>query len=747
MQPKHWRTFPLGALISILLAGVVFASIWVPELSQWYVRPAAITESGLQATRKAPERHILNEVAAMQLISVEIDPNQILAAAEQVTRGTLSLPGYQPAPITLPFAPGDLRRGLPEWQLKVASLTAGNLLLDAYRITRREHFFQQARDAIIAFAQYESTQWLDHGFMWNDHAVGARIPVLIKFWVEYRERPDFEPHVGRIVLNLVARSARLLAKSTFYAWRTDHGIMANLAILQIAAAFPELPEIAELRAVAIERIRNHLSYYIADEGVTLLHSAGYHSSGLYFFGMALRLFTLNDIEIPEDWWEKYAKAVDFYSLLRRPDGTLPMYGDTGSASKELGPPLTARNPTTGRAEPLMERKTWPRSDSFAVYPVAGHAIWWDSSPQREAAAANQTVITWSYHPGHGHKLADELSMIVWAHGRTWLTNAGYWPYGVWGREHAESWEASNAPHLFGESKYSERTSRVRGLGQGEWITFIDIERTGPQGYSVRRQIARILGADTWVVLDHFQDSAARTTTTNWTFYPDLVVTPYPAQGLYRVASRNFPSALWCSFSGSAGVATELVSGSKTPFAGWVVMDLTPVRAPAIMVRQPSRDTWSLATFMLSSTGQDAGFGNGARMSRWLDGNRWAVAIPTASGEVTLTREGDRLLIHRQGSPGADSPVALATLDAPAAEIKAVRDAFRSASENYRKFPEHFSYRVRVSYFLLAALAGQELLLFLAGLRLPRAARALRVASWVMWVAGGIWLSGVYFQVT
>jgi hypothetical protein len=423
-----------------------------------------------------------------------------------------------------------------------------------------------------------------------------------------------------------------------------------------------------------------------------------------------------------------------------------MYGDTSSTSEELGPPLTAQSPTTGAAEPLTRRDTWPRSNSFAVYPVAGHAIWWDNTAQRGARTASQTVVTWSYHPGLGHKLADELSMIIWAGGRTWITNAGYWPYGVWGRENAESWEASNAPHLFGESKNSERASRVRSLGRDEHVMFIDIERSGPQGYSVRRQIARLSDANTWVVLDHSRDSALRTTTSNWTFYPDLVATSDPTQGRYRIASRDSPAALLCSFSGSDGVGTELVTGREVPFAGWVVLDRTPARAPAIIVRQPSRDSWSLVSCTLSSAVGAADSGNATRMSRWVDGDHWAVVVPTASGEVTLTRQGDRLLVHRQGPPGADAPGTLAALDAPAAELKTVRDGFHWASENYRKFAELYFYRVKISYLLLAALACEELLLFLMGRKLFRAAHALRAASWIIWVAGGIWLSQVYFVV-
>jgi hypothetical protein len=278
------------------------------------------------------------------------------------------------------------------------------------------------------------------------------------------------------------------------------------------------------------------------------------------------------------------------------------------------------------------------------------------------------------------------------------------------------------------------------------MTFIDIERTGPEGYSVRRQIARLVDGDTWVVLDHSRDAAARTTATNWTFYPDLMVSREPARNRYSVASRDSPVVLSCSFSGSADVGTELVFGSTTPFAGWVVVDRAPVRAPAIVLRQPSRDSWSLAAFTLLKAGQGGGFGNGARMNRWLDADHWEALVPTASGEVTLTREGNRLIIHRQGSPRADATVALAALDEPAAEIKAVRDGVRWASEHYRKFPELSFHRRRVSYFLVAALASQELLLFLIGRKLPRAARTLRVASWIAWVAGGTWLYQAYFVV-
>ena len=76
----------------------------------------------------------------------------------------------------------------------------------------------------------------------------------------------------------------------------------------------------------------------------------------------------------------------------------------------------------------------------SIYPAAGYAVWWhglDAWP--DASRLSQTVITWSNYPSRAHKLADDMSVLVWAGGRAWLTNTGYWPYGVQGYDGA-IWE-------------------------------------------------------------------------------------------------------------------------------------------------------------------------------------------------------------------------------------------------------------------------------------------------------------------
>ena len=743
MTRFRWNDLFHNSFISFFLAGLVFIGIWAPELMHWYVKTPSVSHSLIAHARLAPGQTVLDEIASMRLGGMVVAPTETIAVAEQVMKGSLNLPDLPATPITLPFAPEDLDHGLPVVQLMTASLAAADILLDAYKLTRREAFFYQARDAITGFANYEASQWLDRGLMWNDHAMASRISVLIKFWAAYRARPDFDPQVANTVIHLVLRSAKRLAKPSFYAWRTGHGIAADLALLQLTAAFSNLPEIEPLRQIAASRFRQHLNYWVNEEGVTLLHSAQYHAP--YTLGLALRLYTLNGLAIPPNWWQRYTNAIRFYRLLSRPDKTLPMYGDTHSMPIQTALLLTQRA-SDGTAQPLVEGAFEQTARAFAVYPVAGHAVFWDSFKKASATEPieSQTVFTWSYHPGLGHKIADELSLILWTGGRTWLTNTGYWPYGLKGRHEAESWGATNAPHLRGESANSVRSSRVRGQGEHNGIAFIDAERSGHGAYAVRRQIIRLADEQSWVVLDHSLDTRPQTRTTHWTFYPDLSVNALPTKGQFWVAAENSPAGMLVSISGSAGQTTELTAGRYAPFAGWVVMNRIPTPAPAIVVNQPSPDSWSLAALSLHETKPATASRQGARMARWVDAEHWTTVVSTATGDVTLTRTDNRLLVRQGNSNRDDVTLVISTQAAPAAEVKAIRDAVIEAADKYPAFRELMGYRLKVSYLLLATLAGQECLLFLMRRRAIKTAQTLRITSWMLWAGGGLWLLLVYF---
>ena len=100
----------------------------------------------------------------------------------------------------------------PAWSLPLAGFDIPDTLIQAYEITGREEFLTAAQAIILQFQTYEQATFLPKGELWNDHGIAARIPVLANFWRYYRHSPNYRPDVGEKILQMVARSERLLAK-------------------------------------------------------------------------------------------------------------------------------------------------------------------------------------------------------------------------------------------------------------------------------------------------------------------------------------------------------------------------------------------------------------------------------------------------------------------------------------------------------------------------------------------------------
>jgi hypothetical protein len=661
-----------------------------------------------------------------------------MTAAEHLLKGELKLPGSVPWKFTTPFASRDLDRA-PS-QLEFAGLIVPIILLDAYELTSRPEFFVMARESIVKFAEYEAAAWLPPGFLWDDHATAARIPVLIKFWRLYRSRPDFDPRVARTVLQLLARSGKLLAKPSHYTFRTNHGVMQNLALLYLCISFPKLPNVDNGCRTAIDRLSEQMGHFVNAEGVVLEHSAGYHAFGMELLGMIFRCLTLLDRPIPSDWTDKYRKVRAYYANLRRPDGTLPMYGDTGS---NIWAPLVTVPDESGRAAALQRARDWRPEKPFNLFPVAGHAIWWrglEKWPEPRDVA--QTVVTWSNFRGHGHKLADELSVVLWSGGQTWVTNSGYWPYGNWGREQAEGWEGANAPHLSGEPKNSARTAELLGYADNGRVTVLDLLRRGPEGYAARRQLVQ-LGAELWLVLDQIEDQTPRRSITLWTLDPELVVVEKPFENAFRLKSRGSGSTMLAHFLASEGTEIETFRGSSQPFAGWVVTEGTPTPATAFRIEQPSGNSWALALWIPEKRVGTNNVLAPPEILEWANGDRWILRIPLQSGNVVLQRM-DREVIVQDVARGQDR-VRVARAPDISAERAVIRSAFRASESQSQKYRDLYRYRLKITYLLLAILAIQEVSCFLLWNAMRKYQFALRVAQSSAWFIMGAWIVFVYLE--
>lgn len=730
------------AIACIPIPLLVIISVLIPDIAHYYVQPKPLGTEIVESLRTNPSNMVLEELASFSSgILNKLSDQDRLSIARKAFEGELALPMQDPIRISIPFDEQDLTLGTPGVQLLIAALGIPDLFMDAYVKTHDEAFFRAAREYILSWGHYEQSAWLPKGLLWNDHAIAARILVLTKFWGLYRNHPAYNEQDARIILRAIQRSAQLLAKPGHFTFATNHGVMQNLALLHVTVAFPSLPESSAYKEIALKRLKDQMSFYINNEGVVLEHSAGYHEFGIELLGAAFRYMTLLGIPVPKEWWTKYEKALHFYAQLRRPDDTLPMYGDTpyyGSRILPLDSPQEQ-----GYARRFQDVSAWRPSAPFTLTPLAGYAIWWDGLEQLpNVGTLSQTVTTWSYFTGHAHKHADEMSVLLWASGYSWWTNAGYWPYGIHYRDKALSWEGSNAPHLVGESPKVERKTELLHFGQNEQLSFLELQRSRSDGYRVKRQVLHV-SPDLWLIIDDVRDKKNRDTVQTWTSLPGTTVTRGNRDNLYILGKPYSSLTLTASFLNSEGGTTNFVQGSTQPFAGWVTVPPRVQQAPAFITHL-SANSWSATVWNINYRNNRPSLSRKPTMQRWNNSQDWHISIPLSSRSVEINRDGDNVMLKTISMSTQETHLVLE----PGPDITTLKDelktSYRVASEKYKTYKDFSGYRTKIFFYLIIVLFTQELI-FLVYKRLRKQSDIMpRLACTIVWIAIGVWLPLFYF---
>lgn len=701
-----------------------------------------ITDDLLNRAREQPAGEVLQELGQFRFFLRKWmdDDDRLIHVAERLLTGDLEIPGRPAIEIALPFDPDDLDK-LPRWTLQLAGFIVPEIFLRAYQITGREVFFEAAREVILAWAQFEGSAWLPRGSLWNDHAIAARVPVLGEFWRLYRNHPDYRPEEAKIVFQLVARSAQLLAKPGHFTYATNHGVMQNLALWHLCLAFPTLPNTDRHKQLALKRMRDQMVFYVSSEGVVLEHSAGYHAWGLQVIGMALRYLTLLNEQIPADWREKYERAKMVYAQLRRPDGSLPVFGDTARGSDPEGPPVT--NLDARGWSGVESDQDWVPKQSYALYPVAGYSIWWDALDHWQSTERlSQTVVLWSHFPSQAHKHADEMSVLLWAGGQSWWTNLGYWPSGVTGRSQAVSWDGSNAPHLVDETYDTVRETRLVSSGWSEEIAVVDLERSGPNNYAARRQVVH-LQPNVWAIIDSTSGGGKSRTTTTWTTSHKVDLRKGSFARSYILESKERTSSLTKFILSSGAITIQEFRGSVSPFAGWAVVNRIPTPAWSIVVTQPANDSWAATVWLLSKGTDPAGTPS---MVHWGNAEDWTLRVPLESGFVEISREGNGVLVSNDKHGGGGKVVRLSREVGHHPGFGQIRAAYASMARKYPRFRVLLKFRAKITYLLLVIFLLQEIFFGVLGRFVRKYYVLMRIVNVSGWAVVGIWLFLTYFRV-
>lgn len=735
------------AALTIAFFLAFLTAIWIPEFSRFYVPEATIPAAMTEAGKAQPSDDVLKEMRNHRLLARNWQNDALLiAAAENLLKGRAEIPGFQPIEVHLPFDPDDLERGTSLWQLQFAGLVVPETFLDAYERTGREEFYEMARTVLLAFGRYEKKAWLDRGFLWNDHAVASRARTLADFWSIYRHRPDYRPEVAAELWGFAAHTAALLAKPQLYTFATNHGVIQNLALWQICVAFPSLPRVGEYKRLAFTRLKDQIAFYIGPDGIVLEHSADYHEFGVFLLGMVLRYATFLNLDVPPEWVRKYEGAKKFSTEIRRPDRSIPQFGD--AAGKGVVAVLTGQPDQHGRMGPLTPDKMERPVNSFSMYAVEGYAVLWDNLPSWPLPARlSQTIFAWSNFPGHAHKHADEPSVLLWAGGQDWWTNMGYWPYDSPDRMRAECWEGSNAPHLTGEKCGPPRTSTVLSSLKSPELYAVEMERRGPGAFVIRRLVLHVVPS-AWIVVDDSKGNPDKSLETIWTTYPNVRVESGNTPDLYNLSADGVTERLKAYFLGRPSMTIKTFRGSRTPFAGWTAPKAKPEPTGAVVTNQPADDAWAVTAWILDDGTKQVGMTTDpVRILQWNDARNWELYLPLDSGTRLVSRQGDTIFVDPQKSKSHAKIQGV--LQPPSAEvanqISQLHESFETAAGRYPRTRDLFLYRIRASLLGVVILLLQEIYFFFCRRAGRNHSKALRELSLAGWIILAIWVVFFYLR--
>lgn len=710
-----------------LCALVVAALVWGPELLHYRMaEPEYITRES-EPMLLVPSNDQLLQLARIDLMEV-VSRNANDKAIVTALMDNVLLPGVASRAMTsLSDWPTDLSREHEIDGLILSSLELEDRALRAYEATASASAKSWAFQRIESFMRYEAGLRRPVSYIWNDHAIAARVSVLIRYWRHLRleAHPD-DPRIPRLIAS-IERHGYLLAKPSHFTVQTNHGVMQNIALIQIAAAFPLLPRAEEWRDLGFRRFEQQMGFYLTPEGVILEHSPGYQHFGVLLLQHMQLLYGITERQVLPTVEAAIRSARHHLKWLQRLDCSLPRIGNTTGGSY---PMVNLEDP--GCEPPVITGEPLGYEFNARLLPDAGYAIW-----RGDTAGSWHLTTAWAYHLDHPHKHADEPSLIYWVDGTELVTASGYWPYGHPLYDAANGWRGSNAPHYVGERFGSRRASSLVSHGVADGLGLVEVLTTRADGSKQMRQVVRLREGDL-LVLDAM-NGATEAVETLWTFDANLAIQPQDA-GAYRVVRQDGQLAMTVHPGVLIGeeVGSSTLSGSDAPFAGWTVIDGNPRAASSLVRVMSGSDHVSATYFSLSKAGRID-----LSRSSYVSPTQWFLVLEDAGGQRTIERSGSRLLESRGGLTAQLQLTSY--VDTPQASAER-RSAILEAMQMYPRWRDLSTYRVRLLW-LIAALWIFSIGVVGMAARVDRervTARYLFPAAIFSWAGVAVWIEFFYF---
>lgn len=319
--------------------------------------------------------------------------------------------------------------GNRSWQWNTASFNFMPALLGYHQVSNDARALEFAIAAVQSWIE-ERPKLHDYEFANHDHATALRAEnalYLKSHLVAQKLAEETWPEIRRFILQEAAR----LAKESFYSEHTNHGIEQSRILAFVAYAFPKAEPADEWWDIASSRLEKELRFAFTSEGVHVENSPGYHFFVCNaFLKTVYALPASRTVELRQTVDKIMSKAMQFATHIVRPDGLLPIIGDT-----QHSPPTNCFWPYAGRtqfdefsyASSMGQAGTSP-GRSVGTFEESGYLVVrdrWGDNPRQFKSAFHLVMKCGWRSPYHRHD--DDLNIVLY-YGEDWLVDGGLYSY-------------------------------------------------------------------------------------------------------------------------------------------------------------------------------------------------------------------------------------------------------------------------------------------------------------------------------
>lgn len=326
------------------------------------------------------------------------------------------------------------------WQWRLNWLSFISYLLAHHTATGDERAVCVAIEAALSWVRYFPPVEAKHKFefAWHDHGTALRAEQLglLIHYVENRSlwSAAKDPTARATLENACLAHGHTLMGERFYSRHTNHGLEQSRVLLMLGVAIrPIVPdEAAQWVETAILRIKAELTHSFTAEGVHVENSPAYHVFVLKVFLGLIDGFRDCGLEALESWREQIGpRAVEYLSRVIRPDGLLPIIGDTEAlpVSDSFGRAF-AGNPAYLEFLFVQTRGAKGRKPRslHRIYPQSGYAIFRSDWPVGVEFRQAMHLVFKAGALSNYHRQQDDGSLVLYAFGEDWLIDSGLYNY-------------------------------------------------------------------------------------------------------------------------------------------------------------------------------------------------------------------------------------------------------------------------------------------------------------------------------